>query len=695
MSENSAMGLFNHDLIIKILCLLLVWGGAATAKQPNVVLIVADDLGYADAGFTMTYAMAMRSSDYLGRPWDPQPLAEVHTPNIDRLADQAVIFTNGYVTGYVCSPTRAGFMLGRYQQRVGIYGAGDGGLGMNVYEDKRHSASGRDYPRINPILPEFLKQTSRAFRPYVCGVFGKWHLGTDGISEVRQGVLATDGRPRKQDTPYIAIGDHYEVPNVARPIANADGNTDPMWIGGSPWHCANRGFDEFFYFMGRGAHDYWNPNAIYDSLDSDHRLRRTVGYDHRLNPGYGQDGDVQVPLESWNATSPPYVIHSERIPQNYLTVRLTDAACDFIQKHAGGAQPFLCYVPFNAAHSPSQAPYHFDPVTSRLDALGTDTRRYYVLDDLGRPLRRLTPADVADWFDPKKPDPNWFPDPLYLYETFKGNPQAFRYFSGGTGQQPVKKDSDIRQRCITLAMVQWMDKGIGRILQTLKDEEVYDDTIVLFISDNGGATGMRATNAPLRGNKHTQWEGGIRSPFLFSWPAFLKAQNGTQVLDDQQVAKRQLIHAPVTALDFLPTLLAINGLDSLVPDPLLDADTQTHYRYDPDGKNLMPLIRGELDSLHDYLFWADNQEVAHGVVRKGQWKLHLLPDAKMELYHLSEDIAETTNRADDFPELVDELRQAYVDFMNTCAENMRQEVPNSRIHPDHLNPPPKTVIRRK
>jgi hypothetical protein len=109
----------------------------------------------------------------------------------------------------------------------------------------------------------------------------------------------------------------------------------------------------------------------------------------------------------------------------------------------------------------------------------------------------------------------------------------------------------------------------------------------------------------------------------------------------------------------------------------------------------MPLIRGEVDSLHDYLFWADDQEVAHGVVRKGEWKLHLMPDGTMELYHLSEDIAETKNRADDFPELVDELRQAYVDFMNTCAENMREEVPNSKIHPNHLNPPPKTVIRRQ
>ena len=80
------------------------------AKPPNVVFIVLDDLGYADVGFTQE-----------------TPLAEVKTPNIDALARQGVIFTNGYSSGEVCAPTRAGFMLGQYQQGVGIYSAQSGG----------------------------------------------------------------------------------------------------------------------------------------------------------------------------------------------------------------------------------------------------------------------------------------------------------------------------------------------------------------------------------------------------------------------------------------------------------------------------------------------------------------------------------------------------------------------------------------
>ena len=100
-----------------------ITANVAFSQAPNVVLIVADDLGYADVSFTMDYAMDRRNSP----GWDPTPLAEVHTPSNDRLAAQSAIFTNGYVNGNVCSPTRAALMLGRYQSRVGIYNSGTSG----------------------------------------------------------------------------------------------------------------------------------------------------------------------------------------------------------------------------------------------------------------------------------------------------------------------------------------------------------------------------------------------------------------------------------------------------------------------------------------------------------------------------------------------------------------------------------------
>lgn len=673
----------------------------AVANQPNIVLIVADDLGYSDTGFAMDYSMNMRTSDYLGQPWDPTPLSEVHTPNIDRLAEQGVVFTSGYVNGNVCSPTRAGLMLGRYQQRVGIYSAGPGGSGMAVYENTGYSQSGTNYARINPILPEFLKQSAVMESNYVSGVFGKWHLGTDGIYELDSGTINNGGgMPKKQDTAYASIGGNFEEPNDPGPIANigAGESYDPTWAGGSPWHSLNRGFERCFYFMGRGAHDYWDPNEVYDNYDPAHPLRRTVGLDARRNPGYsGTDNDSEIPVGSWDNAS-AYEIHTGRVSTNYLTVRISEAACDFIGENATNDRPFFCYVPYNAAHSPSHAPYHFDPVTGELDRLGTDSRRYNVLDGSGNPVSNITDAVVADWYNAKTPDPNWFPDPLYIYEQFKDDTNAFRYFSGGSGQDAVKDDDDIRNRCITLAMIRWMDKGIGEILEKLRDpngdgdysDSVYENTIVLFISDNGGASGMNAANAPLRGNKSSNWEGGIRSPFVFSWPAILKAQNGIQTNNlDEVVAVQQLVHAPVMAFDFLPTLLEINGLDPLNPDPLLNAETQAHYDYTPDGKSLLPLISGAATSLHDYLFWSDLQGsgISDGAVRKGPWKLHLFDSGAVELYHLDDDIAETMDVSDAHPDMVRELRQAYFSFMNTAADSLRQPVPHNYLYKTFSAPP--------
>ena len=86
---------------------------AASMNQPNIVVILTDDQGYADISFN---------------PHHPE---EVSTPNLDMLAQEGVFFSQAYTSGHVCSPTRAGLMLGRYQQRVGVYTAGDGGRGFD------------------------------------------------------------------------------------------------------------------------------------------------------------------------------------------------------------------------------------------------------------------------------------------------------------------------------------------------------------------------------------------------------------------------------------------------------------------------------------------------------------------------------------------------------------------------------------
>jgi arylsulfatase A-like enzyme len=112
---------------------------AADVPKPNIIVIVADDLGYADVLF------------------NPQHPQEVTTPHLDVLAKSGVVCRQGYVTGHVCSPTRAGLMTGRYQQRLGLYTAGEAGSGL---------------PMSEKIFPQFLKPAG-----YATAQFGKWHLG--------------------------------------------------------------------------------------------------------------------------------------------------------------------------------------------------------------------------------------------------------------------------------------------------------------------------------------------------------------------------------------------------------------------------------------------------------------------------------------------------------------------------------------
>ena len=124
-------------VIAATLCWLLP--GSAVAGQPNIVVILTDDQGYADVSY------------------NPHHPREVSTPNIDKLARSSVICTAGYTSGHVCSPTRAGLMTGRYQQRFGIYTAGEGGSGV---------------PLSETFFPLHLKEAG-----YTSGAFGKWHLG--------------------------------------------------------------------------------------------------------------------------------------------------------------------------------------------------------------------------------------------------------------------------------------------------------------------------------------------------------------------------------------------------------------------------------------------------------------------------------------------------------------------------------------
>lgn len=433
-------------------CLTLAAAGLLVALQtthaedrtrPNIVVILTDDQGYADFGM------------------NPDHAEEVETPNMDALAKDGVLFSQAYTSGHVCSPTRAGLMIGGYSQRVGVYTAGDGGRGFD--------------PTIK-LFPSYLPEE------YVSGVVGKWHLGLD------------------DDYPDLK------------------------------WHALNRGFDECYKFMGRGGHSYFDLRS-----DSQGKF---------MHPIYRNKQRIN--------------------DEGYLTNRLTEEAVDFIERNKD--RPFFLYLAYNAVHSPAEAPE----------------------------------ADIA--------------------------------------RVVAERPELSRERAILMAMLHHLDQGVGDVVAKLKKEELFDNTLLFFLTDNGGAKGMRADNSPLRGFKSSLDEGGIRTPFIVSWPA--RFAGGTK------------IDTPVISFDILPTVLDVT--DSFPAD------------HDFDGKSLLPLLSGEQVDHHDQLFWSKGKE-DEWAVRRGNWKLHQRRGS-IELVNLAEDPAETVNLADGHPEVVRELSAAFDAWLAPMAE---------------------------
>ncbi|HKB05869.1 MAG TPA: sulfatase-like hydrolase/transferase [Gemmataceae bacterium] len=197
-------------------------------------------------------------------------------------------------------------------------------------------------------------------------------------------------------------------------------------------------------------------------------------------------------------------------------------------------------------------------------------------------------------------------------------------------------------------MLTAMDDAIGQVLQKLKDLGIADDTLITFISDNGGPEQVNASdNGPLNGGKATTWEGGIRVPFLIQWPNG-KLPAGTTY--DQ----------PVIQLDLFPTVLSAARADPEGKSVKLD------------GVNLLPYLRGEVRTPpHEALYWRFGGQLA---VRAGDWKLvkaatgggraggggaalrrekATVDGAK--LFNLRDDVGEQTDLAAKMPEKVAEL----------------------------------------
>ena len=184
------------------------------------------------------------------------------------------------------------------------------------------------------------------------------------------------------------------------------------------------------------------------------------------------------------------------------------------------------------------------------------------------------------------------------------------------------------------AMVESVDDSVGRITHVLRELKIDDRTIVIFTSDNGGNAG--ATNhAPLRANKGSNFEGGIRVPFIIKWPG--KTKPGS------------VSNEPVICTDFYPTILAATGQKQ-----------QPHQHVD--GVNLEPILSGEGKLNRKAIYWHYPHYNRHpsafpsGVIRAGDWKLiEAFETGELSLYNLADDIGETKDLAKENPAKVAEL----------------------------------------
>ena len=185
---------------------------------------------------------------------------------------------------------------------------------------------------------------------------------------------------------------------------------------------------------------------------------------------------------------------------------------------------------------------------------------------------------------------------------------------------------------IYAAMTSALDDGIGRVVDAIADNGLEENTIVLFLSDNGAGVADYTNNAPLRLGKHTLFEGGVRVPFSMKWPAQIDAGGS--------------FDHPVSSLDIFPTVVAAAGGD------LSEAATL-------DGVNLLSYLDGSNESPpHETLFWRNGDNWA---AREGHWKLIHAAD-QVWLYNLSEDIGERINVAAEHPEVVERMSATYSEW---------------------------------
>ncbi len=334
----------------------------------------------------------------------------------------------------------------------------------------------------------------------------------------------------------------------------------------------------------------------------------------------------------------------------YTTDAFTDHAIGFVGEHLDGARkddPFFLYLAYNAPHWPIQA--HEEDIAKYRGKyrIGWDELRQ-------RRLARQIELGLID--------PDW--------QLTERDPKVPAWDSLDEDQQD---EMDLRM-AIYAAMIDRVDQNVGKLVAFLRERGILDDTLILFLSDNGacaeggilgnhdvrdveqrnarymiayGGAWANASNTPFRRYKHWSHEGGVATPFFAHWP------NG---IDAHEAWETQ----PAQLLDVMPTLVEL--AETSYPTELAG-----NAILPMEGVSLVPAFRGQ-DLARSRPMFVEHE--GHGFVRDGRWKLVALKVARndgyhpeaWELYDMLRDRTETTPLNDEFPAVVERLGGAWKDW---------------------------------
>ncbi len=297
---------------------------------------------------------------------------------------------------------------------------------------------------------------------------------------------------------------------------------------------------------------------------------------------YIADGDYYFPYDKINT-------FSEGKKDEYLTDRQSEEACQYIERNK--AKPFFLYLSYYGVHTKLEAP-----------------------------------ESVVNKYKSK-------------FDKKYGDGSADKIYS----KDNVRHEATHPDNPYLAAMLERIDDGVGQIMETLKKNNLDENTILIFFSDNGGAHNV-ANNGALRANKSWLYEGGIREPLLVSWPKKIKAGS--------------VNHTPVSSIDFYPTFAAVAGANLKGKGVI-------------DGASLLPLWTGKNSLDRDALFWHYPSETGKWVnrmssaVRKGDFKLiEFYKNNRLELYNLKDDISEKHNLVEKLPQKTVELKRLLDSWRN-------------------------------